>query len=119
VFTEFLERSQLEDYAEATQALNMLHRELMDLNPSSARRLGGKIGGNADRALAPSSATTARDGQPPASSNQPSRSSNGFAPASNDGTFRLTQGHKQIPILLRELEALVPAKTDVVKRGKA
>jgi transposase-like protein len=30
----------LEDYATAKQALNMLHRELMDLNPSAARSLG-------------------------------------------------------------------------------
>jgi hypothetical protein len=33
--------------------------------------------------------------------------------------FRRVQGHKQIPILLRELEALVPAKSEVVKRRKA
>ncbi len=30
----------LEDYGEARQALNRLHRELMDLNPSGARSLG-------------------------------------------------------------------------------
>src|SRR6266536_1676320 len=30
----------LEDYAAAKQALNVLHRELMDLNPSAARSLG-------------------------------------------------------------------------------
>src|ERR1043165_8836052 len=30
----------LEDYAAAKQALNAIHRELMDLNPSAARRLG-------------------------------------------------------------------------------
>jgi len=30
----------LEDYAAAKQALNTLHRELMDLNPSAARSLG-------------------------------------------------------------------------------
>jgi hypothetical protein len=30
----------LEDYAAAKQALNLLHRELMDLNPSAARSLG-------------------------------------------------------------------------------
>ena len=32
----------LEDYAEAKDALNTLHRELMDLNPSAARSLGEK-----------------------------------------------------------------------------
>ena len=30
----------LEDYATAKQALDQLHRELMDLNPSAARSLG-------------------------------------------------------------------------------
>ena len=30
----------MEDYAAAKQALNELHRELMDLNPSAARSLG-------------------------------------------------------------------------------
>jgi putative transposase len=30
----------LEDYAAAKQAINLLHRELMDLNPSAARSLG-------------------------------------------------------------------------------
>ena len=33
--------------------------------------------------------------------------------------FRRVQGHKQIPILLRELEALIPSKSEVVKRRKA
>ena len=33
--------------------------------------------------------------------------------------FRRVQGHKQIPILLRELEAWVPSKSEVVKRRKA
>ena len=33
--------------------------------------------------------------------------------------FRRVQGHKQIPNLLRELESLVPAKSEVVKRRKA
>ena len=33
--------------------------------------------------------------------------------------FRRVQGHKQIPVLLRELEALIPSKSEVVKRRKA
>ena len=33
--------------------------------------------------------------------------------------FRRVQGYKQIPNLLRELEALAPSKTAVVKRKKA
>ena len=40
----------LEDYAAAKQALNLLHRELMDLNPSAARSLGEGHGGDLDRA---------------------------------------------------------------------
>jgi hypothetical protein len=36
-----------EDYAAAKQALDTLHRELMELNPSAAR---GRVGGNADGA---------------------------------------------------------------------
>ncbi len=33
--------------------------------------------------------------------------------------FRRVQGHKQIPILLRELEALFPSRSVIVKRRKA
>ena len=33
--------------------------------------------------------------------------------------FHRVQGYKQIPVLLRELEALVPSKPEVVKRRKA
>jgi putative transposase len=32
--------------------------------------------------------------------------------------FRRVKGHKQIPLLLRELEALIPSKSDLVKRKK-
>jgi len=33
--------------------------------------------------------------------------------------FRRVQGHKQIPVLIKELEAMRPTKTAVVKRRKA
>jgi hypothetical protein len=33
--------------------------------------------------------------------------------------FRRVKGHKHIPLLLRELEALIPSKSDLVKRRKA
>ena len=33
--------------------------------------------------------------------------------------FRRITGHKQIPALIRELEALTPSKPEVVKRRKA
>jgi transposase-like protein len=42
----------LEDYAAAKQALDTLHRELMELNSSAARSLGGRVGRNADGAAA-------------------------------------------------------------------
>jgi hypothetical protein len=33
--------------------------------------------------------------------------------------FRRVQGHKQIPALIRELDAMTPSKPEVVKRRKA
>jgi putative transposase len=51
----------LEDYAAAKLALEQLHRELMDINPSAARSLGEGLGRNANRASASRSAATAQD----------------------------------------------------------
>ena len=34
-------------------------------------------------------------------------------------TVHRSQGHKQIPVLIRELESLVSSKSEVVKRRKA
>ena len=51
----------LEDYDAAKQALQGLHRELMDLNPSAARSLGEGPGRNANRPSTSSSAATADD----------------------------------------------------------
>jgi transposase-like protein len=128
----------LEDYAAAKQALNALHRELMDLNPSAARSLGEGM----EETL-----TVHRLHVPPqlrktlASTNVIESAfsivervcanvkrwhagdqrerwvGSGLLVAQKQ--FRRVQGHKQIPILLRELEALVPSKSDVVKRRKA
>lgn len=128
----------LEDYAAAKLALNALHRELMDLNPSAARSLGEGL----EETL-----TVHRLHVPPqlrktlASTNVIESAFSivervcanvkrwhagdqrerwvGSGLLVAEKQFRRVQGHKQIPILLRELEALVPSKSEVVKRRKA
>jgi len=128
----------LEDHAAAKQALNMLHRELMDLNPSAARSLGEGM----EETL-----TVHRLHVPPqlrktlASTNVIESAfsiveqvcknvkrwhggdqrerwvGSGLLVAQSQ--FRKVTGHKQIPALLRELEALAAPKSEVVKRRKA
>src|SRR5947209_10483755 len=128
----------LEDYAAAKNALNTLHRELMDLNPSAARSLGEGL----EETL-----TVHRLHVPPrlrktlASTNVIESAFSivervcanvkrwhagdqrerwvGSGLLVAEKQFRRVQGHKQIPILLKELEALVPSKSEVVKRRKA
>jgi transposase-like protein len=128
----------LEDYAAAKQALDALHRELMELNPSAARSLGEGM----EETL-----TVHRLHVPPrlrktlASTNVIESAFSivervcanvkrwhagdqrerwvGSGLLIAEKQFRRVQGHKQIPILLRELEALVPSKSEVVKRRKA
>ncbi len=51
----------LEDHAAAKQALNALHRELMDLNPSAGAELGRRNGGDLDRAPASRPHATAKN----------------------------------------------------------
>jgi transposase-like protein len=128
----------LQDYAAAKLALNAVLRELMDLNPSAARSLEEAM----EETL-----TVHRLHIPPqlrktlASTNiiesafsivervcsnvkrwhggdQRERwVGSGLLVAEKQ--FRRVQGHKQIPVLLRELEAFVPPKAGVVKRRKA
>ena len=128
----------LEDYAAAKQALDQLHRELMDLNPSAARSLAEGL----EETL-----TVHRLHVPPqlrktlASTNViESAFSIVETVCSNvkrwhagdqrerwvgsgllvaEKQFRRVQGHKQIPNLLRELEHLTPSRKEVVKRRKA
>ncbi len=128
----------LEDYTEAKDALNTLHRELMDLNPSAARSLGEGL----EETL-----TVHRLHVPPrlrktlASTNVIESAFSivervcanvkrwhagdqrerwvGSGLLVAEKQFRRVQGHKQIPILLRGLETLVPSKSEVVKRRKA
>ena len=128
----------LEDHAAAKLALEQLHRELMDINPSAARSLGEGL----EETL-----TVHRLHVPPqlrktlASTNVIESAfsivervcSNvkrwhpgdqrerwvGSGLLVAEKQFRRVQGHKQIPNLLRGLESLVPSKSEVVKRRKA
>ena len=128
----------LEDHAAAKLALDQLHRELMDINPSAARSLGEGL----EETL-----TVHRLHVPPqlrktlASTNviesafsiveQVCSNVKRWHPGDQrerwvgsgllvaEKQFRRVQGHKQIPNLLRELESLVPSKSEVVKRRKA
>src|SRR6266508_4662635 len=128
----------LEDYAAAKQALNGVHRELMDLNPSAARSLGEGM----------EETLTVHRLHLPMQLRKTMASTNVIESAFSiveqvcknvkrwhggdqrerwvgsgllvaEKQFRRVQGHKQIPILIRELEAMMPSKKEVVKRRKA
>ena len=128
----------LEDYAEAKQALNLLHRELMDLNPSAARSLGEGMEEtltvhrlHLPMQLRKTMASTnviesafsiveqvCRNVKRWHGGDQRERwVGSGLLVAEKQ--FRRVQGYKQIPILLRELESLTPNKQQVAKRKKA
>ena len=128
----------LEDYAAAKQALDKLHRELMDLNPSAARSLGEGM----------EETLTVHTLHLPIQLRKTMASTNVIESAFSiveqvcrnvkrwhDGDqrerwvgsgllvaekqFRRVQGYKQIPILIRELESLTPNIPTVAKRKKA
>ena len=128
----------LEDYAAAKQALNMLHRELMDLNPSAARSLGEGM----------EETLTVQRLHVPMQLRKTLASTNVIESAFSiveqvcknvkrwhggdqrerwvgsgllvaQKQFRKVTGHKQIPALLRELEALAPSNSAIAKRRKA
>ena len=128
----------LEDHAAAKQALNTLHRELMDLNPSAARSLAEGM----------EETLTVHRLHLPLQLRKTMASTNVIESAFSiveqvcknvkrwhDGDqrerwvgsgllvaekqFRRIQGYKQIPALIRELEAITPSKPEVVKRRKA
>jgi transposase-like protein len=127
----------LEDYAAAKQALNTLHRELMDLNPSAARSLGEGM----------EETLTVHRLRLPMQLRKTMASTNVIESAFSiveqvcknvkrwhDGDqrerwvgsgllvaekqFRRVQGYKQIPALIRELEATARSTSGVVKRRK-
>jgi putative transposase len=128
----------LEDYAAAKQALNALHRELMDLNPSAARSLGE----GTEETL------TVHRLHVPMQLRKTLTSTNVIESAFSiveqvcknvkrwhggdqrerwvgsgllvaQKQFRRITGYKQIPALIRELETQGPSKPEVVKRRKA
>jgi transposase-like protein len=132
----------LEDYAAAKQALDTLHRELMEMNPRAARTLGEGL----------EETLTVHRLHVPSQLRKSLSSTNVIESAFSivervcanvkrwhggdqrerwvgsgllvaEKQFSRVQGHKQIPVLLRELEALAPSKPEVkpevVKRRKA
>jgi putative transposase len=128
----------LEDYAAAKHALDAVHRELMDLNPSAARSLGEGMEQtltvhrlHLPMQLRKTMASTnviesafsiveqvCRNVKRWHGGDQRERwVGSGLLVAEKQ--FRRITGYKQIPSLIRELEAMTPAKTMVVKRRKA
>jgi transposase-like protein len=128
----------LEAYVAAKQALNKLHRELMDLNPSAARSLGEGM----------EETLTVHRLHVPMKLRKTMASTNVIESAFSiveqvcknvkrwhggdqrerwvgsgllvaEKQFRRVQGYKQIPALLKELATLTPSKPAVAKRRKA
>ena len=128
----------LEDHAAAKQALNALHRELMDLNPSAARSLGEgmeetltvhrlHVPMQLRKTLASTNVIESAFSIVDQVCKNVKRWHGGDQRERWVGSgllvaqkqFRKVTGHKQIPALIRELEALAPSKSEVVKRRKA
>jgi putative transposase len=128
----------LDDYAAAKQALDALHRELMDLNPSAARSLGEGM----------EETLTVHRLHVPVKLRKTLASTNVIESAFSivervcrnvkrwhggdqrerwvgsgllvaEKQFRRVQGYKQISGLIKELEAMTPSKSEIVKRRKA
>jgi putative transposase len=128
----------LEEYGAAKQALEQLHRELTDLNPSAARSLAEGM----------EETLTVHRLHLPMQLRKTMASTNVIESAFSiveqvcknvkrwhggdqrerwvgsgllvaEKQFRRVQGYKQIPALLKELEAMKPLKTVVAKRRKA
>jgi transposase-like protein len=127
----------LEDYEAARQALNLLHRELLDFNPSAARSLGEGMEETLTvhrlhlpmqlrKTLASTNVIESafsiveqvcKNVKRWHGSDQRERwVGSGLLVAEKQ--FRRVQGHKQIPVLIKELEALTLSKQGVVKRRK-
>jgi putative transposase len=127
----------LADYGAAKQALNQLHRELMELNPSAARSLGEgmeetltvhrlHIPMQLRKTLASTNVIASafsivervcRNVKRWHGGDQRERwVGSGLLVAQKQ--FRRITGYKQIPALIRELETLAPSKKAVVKAKK-
>jgi putative transposase len=128
----------LEDYAAAKLALNAVHRELMDLNPSAARSLGEGMEEtltvhrlHLPMQLRKTMASTnviesafsiveqvCRNVKRWHGGDQRERwVGSGLMVAEKQ--FRRITGYKLIPVLIKELETLAPSKAPIVKRRKA
>jgi putative transposase len=128
----------LEDYAAAKQALSAIHRELMDLNPSAARSLGEgmeetltvhrlHVPMQLRKTLASTNVIESafsivervcRNVKRWHGGDQRERwVGSGLLVAQKQ--FRRITGYKQIPALIRELEAQRPSRPGVVRRRKA
>jgi putative transposase len=128
----------LEDYAGAKQALDKLHRDLMDLNPSAARSLAEgmeetltvhrlHVPMQLRKTLASTNVIESafsiveqvcRNVKRWHGGDQRERwVGSGLLVAQKQ--FRRIVGYKQIPTLIRELEAMTPSKKEVAKRRKA
>jgi len=128
----------LEDYGAAKEALNRLNRELMDLNPSAARSLGEGLEEtltvhrlHLPMQLRKTMASTnviesafsiveqvCRNVKRWHGGDQRERwVESGLLVAEKQ--FRRVQGYKQIPALIKELDAMTASKSVVVKRRKA
>ena len=128
----------MEDYAGAKQALQQLHRELMDLNPSAARSLGEgmeetltvhrlHVPMQLRKTLASTNVIESAFSIVEQVCKNVKRWHGGDQRERWVGSgllvaqkqFRRIIGHKQIPALIKELEMLEPSKPDVAKRRKA
>ena len=128
----------LEKYDAAKEALNQLHRELMDLNPSAARSLNEGLEETLTvhrlqvplplrRTLACTNVIESAFSIVERVCSNVKRWHGGDQRERWVGSglllaekqFRRIQGYKQIPTLLRELESLVASKSGLVKRRKA
>ena len=128
----------LEDYAAARQALDTLHRELMDLNPSAARSLGEgmeetltvhrlHIPTQLRKTLASTNVIESAFSIVELVCKNVKRWHGGDQRERWVGSgllvaqkqFRRVTGYKQIPTLIRELEALAPLRHNIAKRRKA
>jgi putative transposase len=127
----------LEDYAAAKQALHMLHRELMDLNPSAARSLGEgmeetltvhrlHVPAQLRKTLACTNVIESAFSIVEQVCKNVKRWHGGDQRERWVGSgllvaqqqFRRVTGYKQIPALIRELEACAPPKYEIAKRRK-
>jgi transposase-like protein len=128
----------LENYDAAKEALNQLHRELMDLNPSAARSLNEGLEETLTvhrlhvplplrKTLACTNIIESAFSIVERVCSNVKRWHGGDQRERWVGSglllaekhFRRIQGYKQIPTLLRELESLVASKSGLVKRRKA